>query len=107
MMELCTAKVVTYQFGISVFTSKYSKTERRSSAHMVSMLTKRKNLHPILVISWFKLKLMPINAALPLTTNGQLSQLTSNQGNLSESMFSISLKIDYQEPKTNTAAIFN
>lgn len=59
---------VTYQFGISVFTSKYSKTERRSSAHMVSMLTKRKNLYLILVISWFKPKLMPINAALPLKT---------------------------------------
>lgn len=30
-----------YQLGISVFTSRYNRTERRSSAHMVSKFTAR------------------------------------------------------------------
>lgn len=37
-------KSTTYQFGISVLTSRYSNTERRSSAHMVSMLTEEKSI---------------------------------------------------------------
>lgn len=90
------AKTVTYQFGISVFTSKYSKTERRSSAHMVSMLTKKKNIYIFTFgISHVMVQIKSNNSeVLPLktrasSTNGECIEIPGQASKCSQSLTEI------------------